>query len=71
MIRQLFELGQASAAHWLGHHLDAIGHNTTVDIRRDYLDDTREEVPPLTRSRTPPHGFRPWLARLFRRGRTR
>jgi NTE family protein len=65
MIRELFEAGQAAARHWLEHHADAIGRRGTIDIRRDYLDDTREAIPAhhLAHER----GFRPWLARLFRR----
>ncbi|MEP6792012.1 MAG: patatin-like phospholipase family protein [Ramlibacter sp.] len=70
MIRTLFELGQASAKTWMSHHHAALGQHGTVDIRRDYLDDTR--LPSLAPAARPGHpapqpGFRPWLARLFRR----
>lgn len=41
MIHKLFELGVASAQHWLKQHFDALGQASTVDIRRDYLDDMR------------------------------
>jgi NTE family protein len=74
IIRTLFELGQKSATHWLAQHADALGHRGTVNIRRDYLDDTREEVTQLPgRLNKPasklPRGFTPWLAQLFRRRR--
>ena len=71
MIGKLFALGQASAGHWLAHHFNAIGERATVNIRRDYLDDTREETPAAasSASRHPQRGFRPWLANLFRRSR--
>jgi NTE family protein len=65
MIRELFEAGQAAAAKWLAHHYDAIGRHGTIDVRRDYLDDTREVLPAGAA-----RGFRPWLARLFRRSST-
>ncbi|HWP13362.1 MAG TPA: patatin-like phospholipase family protein [Ramlibacter sp.] len=65
MIGKLFELGQARGAMWLAHHFSALGQHGTVDIRRDYLDDTREEA--VTAPTGRPRGFRPWLARLFRR----
>lgn len=41
MIRQLFELGQTAAGHWLASHFEALGVRSTVNISRDYLDDTR------------------------------
>jgi NTE family protein len=71
LIEKLFALGQASARRWLAHHFHAVGERSTVDIRRDYLDDTREDVPAATRPGLPHHqsGFRPWLARLFKRRR--
>jgi NTE family protein len=68
MIRQLFEAGQVAAREWLRHHADAIGQHGTIDIRRDYLDDTRDVI--STRHAVHgPHerGFRPWLTRLFKR----
>jgi NTE family protein len=67
MIAKLFELGRSSARRWLEHHFNALGHHGTVDIRRDYLDDTREEALPGA----PPRSFRPWLARLLGRLRPR
>lgn len=71
MIDALFRMGQQAASHWLQHHYEALGQHSTVDIRRDYLDDT--SLP--ARSPTPAHagaatfGFRPWLAQLLRRRR--
>lgn len=68
MIDALFRIGQQAAMHWLERHYDALGRHGTVDIRRDYLDDTRMPV-----GRTPPgatvpaRGLRPWLAHLLRR----
>ncbi|MEO7549398.1 MAG: patatin-like phospholipase family protein, partial [Ramlibacter sp.] len=64
-IRELFEIGQAAAGQWLARHYDAIGQHGTVDVRRDYLDDSRVEV----RSTAAGTGwrFRPWLARQLRR----
>jgi NTE family protein len=68
MIRTLFEIGQERTRYWLAHHFDAIGQRSTVDIRRDYLDDTRMDVSvaqPRRRRLTRP--FQPWLARVFKR----
>jgi NTE family protein len=68
MIRQLCEAGRGAAREWLAQHFEAIGQHATVDIRRDYLDDTRMELP-HPRSAAPRsvgRGFRPWLARLLR-----
>jgi NTE family protein len=71
MIRKMFEAGQAAARQWLSHHFDAIGRHGTIDIRRDYLDDTREVLPVSAHAGHSPNGhatgFRPWLARLFKR----
>ena len=67
MIRKMFEAGQAAARHWVASHLEAIGHRTTIDIRRDYLDDTRDIV--LAPMQHRPRGFRPWLEQLFRRSK--
>ena len=68
MIRELFELGQASGKHWLERHHAALGRHSTVDITRDYLDDTQ-----LHHGKGPiaerPRGWRPWLAQLLRRAR--
>lgn len=68
MIQALFALGRQSAQRWLAQHYDDLGRRGTVDIQQDYLDDTRVHLPsPATAQRL--RGFRPWLARLFRRGR--
>jgi NTE family protein len=68
MIRQLFEAGQVAAREWLRHHAGAIGQRSTIDIRRDYLDDTRDVISPRHAiDGHPERGFRPWLARLFKR----
>jgi NTE family protein len=69
MIRALFDIGQAAARQWLARHYDALGHHGTVDVRRDYLDDTREELPPHPGATNALKGFRPWLARLFKRSK--
>lgn len=70
MIARLFRTGQEAAAGWLDLHYAAIGHHGTVDIRRDYLDDTRLELPVPAMGavrRLTQSGFMPWLARLLRR----
>lgn len=41
MIRALFDMGQQAGQDWLKQHFDAVGQHSTVDIGRDYLDDTR------------------------------
>jgi NTE family protein len=70
MIRKMFEVGQASARHWLAQHFEALGQRSTVDIRRDYLDDTRQDLPGLPVEGVIRHrGFRSWLARLFKRSK--
>ncbi|WP_226986090.1 patatin-like phospholipase family protein [Ramlibacter tataouinensis] len=68
LIRELFEIGQQAAKRWLDQHFEALGRHGTVDVRRDYLDDTSLSWPeaPAGEPRPSP-GFRPWLARLFRR----
>jgi NTE family protein len=70
MIAKLFQAGSAAADAWLHRHYAAIGQHGTVDIRHDYLDDTRMELPrsPSGRNRSST-GFRPWLARLLRQSR--
>ena len=70
MINQLFEAGRDAGREWLAKNFEAIGRHATVDIRRDYLDDTRLELPHPARAfpRSVGRGFRPWLARLLRRG---
>jgi NTE family protein len=72
MISQLFEAGRSTAQQWLAQHFEAIGHHATVDIRHDYLDDTRLELPhpPSAAPRSVGRGFRPWLARLLRQQHT-
>jgi NTE family protein len=67
MIRALFEAGQVAARTWIEHHVHAIGHRTTIDIRRDYLDDTRDAISTRRVGDKHERGFRPWLARLFKR----
>jgi NTE family protein len=68
MIDALFRTGQHAASHWLERHYDALGQHSTVDIRRDYLDDTRITTPRPAVAAAP-RGFRPWLAQLLRRRR--
>ncbi|HVZ46200.1 MAG TPA: patatin-like phospholipase family protein [Ramlibacter sp.] len=65
MLAELFEAGRLAAAQWLKLHFHALGRSATVDIERDYLDDTRLALP----ARTAPEakrrgGWRAWLARL-------
>lgn len=71
MISQLFDAGRRCGKEWLAEHFEAIGHKSTVDIRRDYLDDTRMELPLPAQSvpRSVGRGFRPWVARLLRQSR--
>jgi NTE family protein len=67
MISQLFDAGRSAGKEWLEQHFDALGVRSTVDIRNDYLDDTRMELPHPARSipRSIGRGFRPWLSRLL------
>lgn len=67
MITKLFELGRESAGQWMERHYADLGQRGTVDIRGDYLDDTRIDVLPGPGERA--RGFRPWLARLLGRSR--
>jgi NTE family protein len=68
MIRELFELGRAAAIRWLDGRISALGVRSTVDVRRDYLDDTREDlVPAVGGDGQLIGGFRPWLAKLLKR----
>jgi NTE family protein len=70
MISRLFRTGREAGSAWLQQHYDAIGRHATVDIRRDYLDDTRLELPtpaPSAVRRLSELRFKPWLARLLRR----
>lgn len=72
MINRLFEAGRAAGTGWIAAHFAAIGERSTVDIHRDYLDDTRMDLPlPAHQGmRSVGRGFRPWLARLLRQQRT-
>ena len=71
MISQLFDAGRGAGKTWLETHFHALGKHGTVDIKRDYLDDTRLELPHPARQmpRSIGSGFRPWLARLLRQSR--
>jgi NTE family protein len=69
MIRALFDMGQAATRQWLERHRHSLGRHSTVDIRADYLDDTRVPVPPRHPDGAPQPRFRPWLAQLLRRRR--
>jgi NTE family protein len=74
MIAKLFRTGREAASNWLKHHYAAIGQRGTVDIRRDYLDDTRLELPTSALSpvrRLNASRFKPWLAALLRRRASR
>jgi NTE family protein len=53
LIRTLFELGQQSGQQWLNRHFDDLGQRSTIDIRRDYLDDTRVDSVRHANSNTP------------------
>ena len=68
MIGQLFDAGRDAGRQWLEQHFESLGVRSTVDVRHDYLDDTRLELPYPARSvpRSVGRGFRPWLARLLR-----
>ena len=37
MIEKLFEMGQGAARRWLRRHFEALGQQSTVNIRRDYV----------------------------------
>lgn len=70
MISRLFDAGRAAGQDWLARHYAALGKHGTVDIQRDYLDDTRLDLPhPAAVGGASRRGFRPWLARLLRRQR--
>jgi len=45
LIRELFAIGQAAARGWLARHFEALGQRSTVNVRRDYDDDTRIDWP--------------------------
>ncbi len=55
LLQELFAIGRAAGQAWLQRHLDDIGRRSTVDVGRDYEDDTRTDRPG------------PWLARLLAR----
>jgi NTE family protein len=69
LIRELFGLGQLSGQHWLKRHFDDLGRRSTIDIRRDYLDDTRIDSVQRTNSPTPVprRGLGSLISALFRR----
>jgi NTE family protein len=73
MITNLCEAGRTAAGVWLRTHLAAVGRRSTVDIQRDYLDDTRMELPHQSRlaAQTAAVAPRlvPWLTRLWRQAR--
>jgi len=56
---------------WMEQHFEAIGRHSTVNIRRDYLDDTRMALPYPSHigPRSVGRGFRPWLARMLGQAR--
>ena len=68
LIRSLFEIGQQRTHNWLAHHFEALGKQSTVDIRRDYLDGGRGGIPSQERKpRRRGIALQPWLSRLFKR----
>lgn len=69
LIRTLFELGQRSGQQWLQRHFDDLGQRSTIDIRRDYLDDTRVDSVRRANSETPVprRGLGSLISALFRR----
>jgi NTE family protein len=73
MITKLFEAGREAAGVWLRTHRAAVGRHATVDIQRDYLDDTRMELPHRTRVAAQAASIAPrlvpWFARLLRQAR--
>jgi NTE family protein len=73
LIRELFHIGQDAAKAWLARHYEALGVRGTVDVRRDYEDDTRmdwpEAGPGSAGAGRAERGFRPWLARVLGRSR--
>lgn len=69
MIRSLFKIGREQAQRWLTEHFEALGQRATIDIRRDYLDDTGIHASMARPVAARPKRFQPWLARLFKRSR--
>ena len=75
-IRTAFELGQDLRKFPFGQfrplaqHAGAVGEHGTIDIARDYLDDTRMDLPLPARPglRSTGRGFRRWLQRLLPHG---
>jgi NTE family protein len=69
LIRTLFELGQQSGQQWLARHFDDLGRRSTIDIRRDYLDDTRVDSVRRANSATPVprRGWGSLISALFNR----
>ncbi len=45
LIEALFELGRECGVRWLKKHFDDVGHKTTINISKDYLDDMRIAYP--------------------------
>jgi NTE family protein len=43
MIEKLFEMGQGAAKRWLRRHFEALGQQSTVNIRRDYVGSLPQE----------------------------
>jgi NTE family protein len=69
MIDALFGMGRQAASRWLERHYEALGQHSTVDIRRDYLDDTQVVTIEEAAGEPPALRFRPWLAQLLHRSR--
>ena len=43
LLEKLFEMGQDAAKRWLGRHFEALGQQSTVNIRRDYVGGLAQE----------------------------
>lgn len=43
MIEKLFDMGQGAAKRWLRRHFEALGQQSTVNIRRDYVGSLPQE----------------------------
>ncbi|MBX3659499.1 MAG: patatin-like phospholipase family protein [Ramlibacter sp.] len=75
LIQTLFRLGQTSGEEWLRKHFAALGQHSTIDIGRDYLDDTRLDSLPrphgasATPAPAPRRGLKSFIGRLFGRKR--
>ena len=70
LIQELFEIGHKAGREWLHRHLDDLGQRSTVDVGRDYEDDTRIDWPQTCTPaghRAAARGFRPWLGRVLGR----